>query len=65
MCTVGGKNLNEAMVRSDWAMARRNQTEDYVAAEEAAKTEKIGLWQSQFVVPWTWREDNGIEVDRP
>ncbi len=65
VCTVGGKNLNEAMVRSGWALARRTETEDYVAAEEAARTEKVGLWQSQFVVPWTWREDNGIEVDWP
>lgn len=65
VCTVGGKSLNEAMVRSGWALARRTESEDYVAAEEAARAEKIGLWQSRFVVPWTWRDDNGIEVDWP
>lgn len=65
VCTVGDKNLNEAMVRSGWALARRGETEDYVAAEEAAKAEKIGLWQSQFILPWNWRDDNGIDVDWP
>ncbi len=65
MCTVGGKNLNEAMVRSGWALARRTETEDYVAAEEAARTEKVGLWQSQFAVPWIWRDDNGIHTEWP
>ena len=47
------------------APARRTEAEDDVAAEEAAKTERIGLWQSHIVVPWTWRVDNGIEVDWP
>jgi endonuclease YncB( thermonuclease family) len=65
VCTVGGKSVNEAFVRTGFGVAKRDETLDYVAAETAAKAAKIGLWQSQFQMPADFRKDENIGVDRP
>ena len=47
------------MVASGWALAYRQYSLDYVKDEEKAKSEKLGLWSSQFVEPWRWRKERG------
>jgi endonuclease YncB( thermonuclease family) len=64
-CTVGGEDLNEAFVRSGFAVARADETRDYVDAEKAAQAEGAGLWQGQFQRPEDYRFSVGIFVDRP
>jgi endonuclease YncB( thermonuclease family) len=64
-CDINGQSLNEAYVRRGFAVARRNESTDYVAAEAAAKERKAGLWQGQFVPPAEFRRIAGIFVDRP
>jgi endonuclease YncB( thermonuclease family) len=56
-CMINGRDLAEAMVRAGMALAYRNQTTDYVAAEEAARAEGAGIWQSEFIEPWVWRQE--------
>ncbi len=65
VCTVAGKNVNEAFVRSGFALAKRDESLDYVAAEEAAKAEGLGLWGSEFQHPAEFRASEGILIDRP
>ena len=65
ICFVDGVNINEALVRAGFALAKRDETEDYVAAEDAAKAEGIGLWQGDFVHPADFRVMYGFFVDRP
>jgi endonuclease YncB( thermonuclease family) len=65
VCTVAGVDLNEALVRKGFALAKRDETEDYVAAEEAAKAEHLGLWQGEFILPSAYRRSHAIRVDRP
>ena len=55
ICTVGGRDLNAAMVRAGLALAYRQFSTDYVDEEEAAKREGRGLWASEFTAPWSWR----------
>jgi endonuclease YncB( thermonuclease family) len=64
-CFVNGANVNEALVRAGFALAKRDETEDYVPAEEAAKAEGIGLWQGEFMHPRDFRRASTIFVDRP
>ncbi|TCS64078.1 thermonuclease family protein [Varunaivibrio sulfuroxidans] len=54
-CTVDGRNLNESLVRSGWAFAYRHYSKRYVAAENAARAEHIGIWRGRCQAPWTWR----------
>lgn len=60
ICTVNGENINEAFVRTGMALALREQSEDYVAAEEDARARKVGLWQdeAEFDEPWEYRRVN-------
>lgn len=65
VCTVAGVDVNEALVRAGFALAKRNETEDYVAAEDAARAERIGLWQGDFMHPADYRVSHGVFTDRP
>ena len=55
VCIVGDGDLNAAMVRRGWALAYRRYSVDYVKAEAAARTTRVGLWAGEFVPPWDWR----------
>ena len=56
VCTAAGVDINEAMVASGMALAYRQYSQDYVAAEDAAHGAKLGLWAGEFVEPWNWRK---------
>jgi len=64
-CNVNGQSLNEQLVRRGWAVARPSETTDYVAAQAAAREEKVGLWRGEFIMPEKFRRAAGIFVDRP
>lgn len=57
-CFAEGVNVNEAMVAAGWAMAYRQYSERYVAAEEAARKAKRGIWEGVCQAPWDWRRLN-------
>ncbi|MGD9739955.1 MAG: thermonuclease family protein [Bauldia sp.] len=65
LCEVGGESLNERMIRSGFAVAVLDEVPEYAAAEEAARNERVGLWQGQFQLPEEWRLNRGIQVRRP
>lgn len=64
-CTINGTSLNEDYVRSGFALAKINETKDYVAAQKTARLAKAGLWQGKFQAPAEFRLAHGIMVDRP
>ncbi|KAF0117838.1 MAG: nuclease [Rhodospirillaceae bacterium] len=45
VCFVHGTDINRAMVRQGWAMARIAETDTYQGDETAARESRIGLWQ--------------------
>ncbi len=52
---AGQVDLNAWLVGQGWAFADRDATDDYVAAEDAARRAGRGLWRGTFVTPWDWR----------
>lgn len=54
-CAVGGVDLGAAMVTAGWALAYREYGLDYVAAEDAARAARRGLWAGTFEEPWAFR----------
>ena len=54
-CEVGGRDLGLAMVEAGMAFAFRIETDEYVAAEEAAEAAGAGLWTTGFIYPWEFR----------
>ena len=57
-CTAGSVNLNDAMVRSGWAIAYTRHGQDHAAAEAEARAARRGLWQGRFQAPEAWRNAN-------
>ena len=46
------------MVRNGWAIAYRYYSKDYIVDEEYAYDNKLGIWKSEFVEPYTFRRQN-------
>ncbi|KQX34948.1 hypothetical protein ASD04_16355 [Devosia sp. Root436] len=59
-CTIDGMDVGEAFVGTGMARAYLDQTDAYLAAEEAAKAAGLGVWQAGAKVddPWAWRKRN-------
>lgn len=57
VCFQGRVDLNEWMVFEGWAVAYRQYSLDYVAAEDAARRDKRGMWRAEFQMPWDWRRE--------
>jgi len=50
-CTLDGVDIGATMVRQGLAVSYY----DYQAEQSLAKSERIGVWQGEFVKPRTWR----------
>tara|TARA_B100001029_G_C15012225_1_gene424964 strand:+ start:290 stop:994 length:705 start_codon:yes stop_codon:yes gene_type:complete len=57
-CFVGQTNLNKELVRNGWALAYRDYSKDYVADEEFAQENNLGIWKGIFIYPKKWRKIN-------
>ena len=55
VCTAGLEQLNKVMVEQGWAVAYRQYSDVYVAAELRAKSNHLGIWSSTFTLPSDYR----------
>ena len=55
-CFSEGADLSGWMVANGWAIAYRKYSMDYIADEERARNQRIGIWAGKFVVPEEWRK---------
>lgn len=62
VCQIGPKQVGLTMVRNGYAVALPESFPDYKEAEDQAREAKLGMWQSDFVPPWEWRDGRGPEV---
>ena len=49
-------NINEAMVRNGFAWSYRKYSSDYNVSEDAAREERLNIWQAETEPPWQFRE---------
>jgi len=54
-CFAGGVNLGQAMVRTGYAWAFVRYSDKYVAEEQLARSERIGIWQGKNQPAWEYR----------
>ena len=57
-CFKDKTNINRWMVLNGYAVAYRKYSKKFVAQENLAKKEKLGLWSGTFEMPWEWRKKN-------
>ena len=64
-CTVAGENLEKWMAVNGWAVAYRRYSLDYVDEEAVAQAAQRGIWASEFVKPWEWRQGKRLDSAQP
>jgi endonuclease YncB( thermonuclease family) len=55
VCYRADEDLNGWLVAQGWALAYRHYSNDYVAAEDAARARRAGIWRGSFETPWDYR----------
>lgn len=63
VCQIGPRQVGLTMVRNGYAVALPESFPDYQEAEAQAREARLGVWQSDFVPPWEWREGKGAEAN--
>ena len=61
-CSVAGEDLGAWMVANGLALAFRRYSLGYVDEEAGARTARRGIWASEFVKPWEWRREKGLDT---
>ena len=57
-CFVNDESLSSYLVRSGYAFAYRRYSKKFIADENYAKFNKLGMWSMVFDYPWDWRKKN-------
>ena len=57
-CYKDESNINRWMILNGYAVAYKKYSKKFVAQENLAKKEKLGLWAGTFEMPWEWRKNN-------
>ena len=57
-CFVNNESLSSYLVRSGYAFAYRRYSKKFVADEDYARINKIGMWSMEFDYPWNYRKKN-------
>ncbi|MDB9736596.1 thermonuclease family protein [Candidatus Pelagibacter sp.] len=57
-CFVNNESLSSYLVRSGYAFAYRRYSKKFVADEDFARVNKIGMWSMEFDYPWNYRKKN-------
>lgn len=64
VCRANGRDLSQAMTERGFAVALPQTTTAYVAAEQAARTQRKGIWAGNFVQPADYRAAHPIKPDQ-
>jgi endonuclease YncB( thermonuclease family) len=58
LCRTESVQLNETMVRIGMAVAAPSEPRRFASEEALAEREGVGVWRSNFEMPWEWRAAN-------
>jgi endonuclease YncB( thermonuclease family) len=58
-CTAGGRDIATLMVRQGWAVAYTEYSTAYIEDERFARTNGMGMWAKEFLLPEDWRNREG------
>ena len=57
-CFVNNESLSSYLVRSGYAFAYRKYSNKFIANEDYARVNKLGMWSMEFEYPWDFRKNN-------
>ena len=56
VCMLGPYDIGAALINAGWAVADLKQTQIYIPYQNQALSNKRGLWQGEFYMPWDWKK---------
>lgn len=59
--TETGEDIAEWLSLNGWAVAAPKYSQAYLPSEAKAKTAGLGIWGSEFELPWIWRKHKRSE----
>ena len=57
-CFVNNLSLSSYLVKSGYAFAYRKYSNKFIADEDFARSNNLGMWDMNFEYPWDWRKKN-------
>ena len=57
-CFVNDLSLSSYLVKNGYAFAYRKYSKKFIADEDFAKSNILGMWSMKFEYPWDWRKNN-------
>ena len=57
-CFVNDLSLSSYLVKNGYAFAYRKYSKKFVADEDFARLNNLGIWSMKFEYPWDWRKKN-------
>ena len=57
-CFVNDLSISSYLVKNGYAFAYRKYSKKFIADEDFAKSNKLGMWSMKFEYPWDWRKNN-------
>ena len=57
-CFINNESLSSYLVRSGYAFAYRKYSNKFIADEDYARVNKLGMWSMEFKFPWDFRRNN-------
>lgn len=60
VCLDGADDVGAWMVREGWAVAERSALGAYDDLQREAEAAGRGLWSSEFMMPWDWRQSRYV-----
>lgn len=56
VCMLSPYDIGAALINAGWAVADVRQTKIYIPYQNQALSNKRGLWQGEFYMPWDWQK---------
>ena len=57
-CFVNNLSLSSYLVKNGYAFAYRKYSNKFIADEDFARSNNLGMWSMNFEYPWDWRKKN-------
>ena len=57
-CFVNDLSLSSYLVKNGYAFAYRKYSKKFIADEDYARSNRLGMWSMNFEYPWDWRKKN-------
>ena len=61
-CFVNDLSLSSYLVKNGYAFAYRKYSKKFIADEDFARLNKLGMWSMKFEYPWDWRKKTSLFV---